>query len=219
MAQKKKITSETLISMYMEHVLEHGTASTSVFSFAKEGGFDEAEFYKHFGSFKALEKGIFQAFFDNTVKTLQKSKEYADYDTRNKLLSFHFTFFELLTANRSYVVFALQGNNKALKSMETLSSLRKSYMEYVSELDFGLPSIKQETLHRIQSRSVKESAWTQLLLTVKFWLDDTSPSFEKTDIFIEKSINAGLDILDTTPLKSVLDFGKFLLKEKTPFAS
>ena len=49
---------------------------------------------------------------------------------------------------------------------------------------------------------------------MKFWIDDTSPSFEKTDIFIEKSINTSFDILDVAPIKSIIDFGKFIFKEK-----
>jgi tetracycline repressor-like protein len=49
---------------------------------------------------------------------------------------------------------------------------------------------------------------------MKFWIDDTSPSFEKTDIYIEKSVQASFDLIDTTPLKSLIDFGKFLYKEK-----
>lgn len=61
---------------------------------------------------------------------------------------------------------------------------------------------------------MKESAWFQLLITLKFWMDDTSASFEKTDIFIEKSINTSFDLMNTTPLKSLVDFGKFLYKEK-----
>jgi len=52
------------------------------------------------------------------------------------------------------------------------------------------------------------------MLTMKFWLEDSSPSFEKTDIFIEKSVNTTFDILDIAPLKSVIDLGKFLFKEK-----
>jgi hypothetical protein len=49
---------------------------------------------------------------------------------------------------------------------------------------------------------------------MKFWLEDTSSSFEKTDIFIEKSVNTSFDLLDIKPLKSIIDFGKFLFKEK-----
>jgi hypothetical protein len=52
------------------------------------------------------------------------------------------------------------------------------------------------------------------MLTLKFWLDDTSPSFEKTDMFIEKSVNTSFDIINIQPLKSFIDFGKFIFKEK-----
>ena len=45
-------------------------------------------------------------------------------------------------------------------------------------------------------------------------MDDTSASFEKTDVFIEKSVNTSFDVLQVTPLKSVIDLGKFLFKEK-----
>ena len=55
-----------------------------------------------------------------------------------------------------------------------------------------------------------------MLTVMKFWIDDTSPSFEKTDIFIEKTLNTSFDVLNIAPLKSVIDFGKFLLKEKSP---
>ncbi|PIV19236.1 MAG: heat-shock protein, partial [Flavobacteriales bacterium CG03_land_8_20_14_0_80_35_15] len=65
-----------------------------------------------------------------------------------------------------------------------------------------------------QEKSLEESAWIQLLITMKFWLDDTSASFEKTDIFIEKSLNASFDLLNVQPLKSIIDLGKFLFKEK-----
>ena len=49
---------------------------------------------------------------------------------------------------------------------------------------------------------------------MKFWMDDTSASFEKTDIFIEKSVNTSFDVLNVIPLKSIIDFGKFIFKEK-----
>ena len=51
-------------------------------------------------------------------------------------------------------------------------------------------------------------------MTIKFWIDDTSKAFEKTDVFIEKSVNTSFDLIDTTPLKSLIDFGKFIYKEK-----
>ena len=74
--------------------------------------------------------------------------------------------------------------------------------------------VKQKQIQEIQRKALKESAWMQLLMTMKFWMDDTSASFEKTDVFIEKSVNTSFDVLQVTPLKSVIDLGKFLFKEK-----
>ena len=54
----------------------------------------------------------------------------------------------------------------------------------------------------------------QLLFLMKFWIEDRSEKFEKTDAAIEKSVNTAFDVFDNTPLDSLLDLGKFLWKEK-----
>lgn len=216
MARKKNITKDNLISWYMEFVLENNHDPKTVFSFAKENNFEEADFYKFYGSFEAIKESIFSEFFNHTIKILAKSEDYPIYDARNKLLSFYFTFFEILTANRSYVVYALKENND-LKSLKYLKELREDYKIFVSNIGIEKIDLKQEKLEKIQSKTIQESSWLQLIVTMKFWLDDTSPSFEKTDIFIEKSINARFDLIDVKPLKSIIDFGKFILKEKINF--
>ncbi len=100
MAPKKKIKASDLIKWYMDYYLEHGEAPKSVYQFAKVNNFEEKDFYQFFGSFEAIDNHVFKAFFDQTIDLLDKSEEYASFDARNKLLSFYFTYFELLTANR-----------------------------------------------------------------------------------------------------------------------
>ncbi len=214
MAKKKTISEQDILSFYMDYVLERNEQPKSVYIFAKENNFEESSFYDFFGSFEAVEKYIFKEFFDNTLKVLGKSDDYQSFDARNKLLSFYFTFFENLTANRSYVVYALYKHKYSLKTLLTLSELKKAFKNYVADLNIKTLDIKEERIDKIQKRALQESAWLQLLLTLKFWMDDTSPSFEKTDIFIEKSVNTSFDVLNIAPLKSVIDFGKFLFKEK-----
>ncbi len=214
MAKKKTISSNDIISFYMDYVLEHNHKPKSIYAFAKQNNFDEAKFYEHFGNFEAIEKGIFQAFFDNTHKALEASEDYANFEPRNKLLSFYFTFFENLTANRSYVIYALHQHKNSLKNYKVLSGLKTSFTHYIKDLDIELIDVKQEQLNKIQDKGLTETAWLQLLLTLKFWMDDTSASFEKTDIFIEKSVNTSFDVLNIAPLKSLIDFGKFIFKEK-----
>ena len=201
----------------MEFVLENNHQPKSVFSFAKENNFEEADFYKFYGSFETIEDAIFSEFFHHTMLILNKSEDYKNYDARNKLLSFYFTFFEILSANRSYIVYALKNVKKDLKKLKSLKTLKIDYTKYIEELNINRIELKQETLEKIQNTSIKESSWVHLMITMKFWLDDISPSFEKTDIFIEKSINARFDLMDIKPLKSIIDFGKFILKEKVNF--
>ena len=214
MAKKKSISQIDITRFYMDYVLIHDHKPKSVYAFAKDNNFDESKFYEFFSSFEALEQSIFKVYFDNTYNALEKSEDYQNFDPQNKLLSFYFTFFENLTANRSYVVHALKGNKDDMKSLRVLSQLKRSFNNYIERLGINLIDVQQDQLQKIQTRGLKESAWFQLLVTMKFWLDDTSTSFEKTDIFIEKSVRASFDLINITPLKSIIDFGKFLFKEK-----
>jgi hypothetical protein len=214
MAKKKVISSNDIMSFYMDYVLEHDQNPKSVFGFSKLNNFQEAEFYKHFSSFEAIEKAVFEVFFSNTIVMLNKSEDYRNFDARNQLLSFYFTFFENLTANRSYVLHTLNVHKNSLKGIKTLSGLKHHFTNYIANLNIEMLDTKQEQFIKIQHKTLKESAWLQLLLTIKFWIDDTSSSFEKTDVFIEKSVNTSFDVLDIAPLKSVIDLGKFLFKEK-----
>lgn len=214
MAPKKKIKADDIISLYMDYYLENGEAPKSVYHFAKVNNFEEKDFYQFFGSFEAIDNYVFKAFFDQTVKLLEKSEEYSTFDPRNKLLSFYFTYFELLTANRSFVLSILDSGDPSMKSLRVLRELRSAFAEYIAELEIETLDLKEEKLEKLKDKSLKESSWTQFLVTLKFWMEDSSAGFEKTDMFIEKSVNTGFDLLDVKPLKSILDFGKFLFKEK-----
>jgi hypothetical protein len=214
MANKKNITVNDLYSFYMDYVLEKNEPPKTVYAFAKLNNFKESKFYEFFGSFKALENSVFTAFYDNTLMVLEKSEDYLTFEPREKLLSFYFTFFENLTANRSYVNYVLNHHKNSLKSLQVLSGLKTKFSHYIQDLGIDLIDVQQDTLEKIQNKGLTETAWLQLLITIKFWMDDTSSSFEKTDIFIEKSVNTSFDVLNTAPLKSLIDFGKFIFKEK-----
>jgi hypothetical protein len=213
-AKKKTINKEDIVSIYMDEVLEKGQKPKSVYHFAKENNFTEAEFYAFFGTLEGLEKEIFRLFFANTIDLLNKNTEYLEYDMKNKMLSFYFTFFEILTANRSYVLQSLKFDRNPLKNLVQLTTLRNSFKEYVSEILTDDYRLEQEKLQKFQEKGIQESAWLQLMLTIKFWVDDESAAFEKTDIFIEKSVNASFELMNVAPLNHLIDLGKFLFKEK-----
>lgn len=214
MAKKKNISKQQIISWYMEYVLEHDQEPASIYKFCKAYNLDESSLYEHFGSFSSIKSSIFSTFLENTLDLLQKDETYNTSSARNQLLSFYFTFFEILTANRSYVLLALQNRKHALDNLKTLQKLRGDFKKYVDGLDIKTMDLKQERMEKMQRKAISESAWGQLLFILKFWVDDSSPSFEKTDILIEKTVNSSFDILEATPLQSLVDLGKFIFKEK-----
>ncbi len=209
MAKEKK----SIIAMYMDWVLEKNEAPESVYLFTKENKMNEADFYKEFGSLKAVEKQVFTTFFAKTVELLDKDENYLNYDSQQKLLSFYFTFFELLTANRSYVLAVLPKNFKTLDKFEQLKGLREEFLKYVSTLLEKYTSSPSERWQSLKKNGLTEAAWAQFLFAMAFWAKDESANFEKTDVFIEKSLKATFELVETTPLSSVVDLGKFLLKE------
>ncbi|MFE3868612.1 TetR family transcriptional regulator C-terminal domain-containing protein [Flavobacterium sp. LS2P90] len=215
MATKKSIiTKDKIVSFYMDYVLENSEKPKSVYNFAKLNNFSETEFYSFFGTIESIEKEIFKMFLDKTVELLNKNPDYENYDMKSKMLSFYFTFFEILTANRSYVVMILKENDNQLKKLSQLSSLRNSFKNYMTEIITDDFRTQQERLQNFQEKAFQETSWIQLLLTLKFWLDDSSPSFEKTDIYIEKSVKATFELMNIAPIDSLIDFGKFIFKEK-----
>jgi hypothetical protein len=211
---KKKPNANALIAMYMDYVLENDRTPKSVYKFAKENDITEEDFYKFFGSFEGLRKAIWDKFFENSLGVMEKSSEYTSFANREKLLTFFYTFFEVLTANRSYVLYTLKEHEMPVKNLEQLKSLRKRIKAYAKSLIQD--GNKEKTMKLFQQNEMifSEGVWVQFLFLLKFWMDDNSPGFESTDIAIEKSVNTVFDLFDNTPLERVVDFGKFLWKER-----
>ncbi|NAS11846.1 TetR family transcriptional regulator C-terminal domain-containing protein [Poritiphilus flavus] len=213
-AAAKKDLRKNIISAYMEFVLENETRPRSVFKFCKLNNIKEEDFYKHFGSIEGLEKEVWQQFYHQTSSLLEKNEAYESYSSRDKMLSFFFTFFELLTLNRSYALFALGSHKNTLSSLEQLSVLRRSYKDFVNLLISEDNAEKNLKITKYNPKLLSEAAWLQFLFLLKFWIDDSSAGFEKTDLAIEKSVNTIFDVFDNTPLERIVDLGKFLFKER-----
>lgn len=209
----KQITEDRLIEMYMDYVLEHETVPKSIYKFCKLNKIEEADFYKFFGSVEGLQKAIWKKFYTNTGHLLNKNKEYESFSNKDKMLTFFYTFFELLTLNRSYVLFTLREHKSMLKNLDQLKGLRKHIKAYATDLIEDGNAGKNLKITKHNPKLFSEGAWIQFLFVLKFWMEDSSPGFEKTDMAIEKSINTIFDVFDNTPLENIIDFGKFLYKE------
>lgn len=210
---QKKITQSDVISQYMNAVLENEEYPKSVYKFAKEHKISEEQFYSLYGSLEALQKDIWVQFYKNAAQLINESQELEQADNREKMLTFYYTLFEILTANRSYVLFVLNENAQELKNLKQLKVMRKHMLEFANEL---IEDDNEEQNIKFLQKNQKvyaEGTWLQFLFLLKFWKEDDSAGFEKTDVAIEKSVNTVFDVLDNSALERVFDFGKFLYKE------
>lgn len=211
---KQHVGKDNIISLYMESVLMNEKTPKSVFKFCTEHNFDEAVFYEHFGSFEGLQIEIWNSFYEKTILLANKDESYSTFSNQEKMLTFFYTFFELLTLNRSYILFTLKEHQNIMKNMSQLKGLRQNIKHFAATL---IRENNEDRKLKVLKQSVtvfSEGAWLQTLFLLKYWMEDNSAGFEKTDIAIEKSVRAIFDVFNTQPLESVLDFGKFLWKGK-----
>lgn len=170
-------------------------------------------FYDHFEGFDHLNKVIFGIFIDNAIEVLYQSADFDEFTKKDKLLSLYYTLFENLTLNQEFVKLTIKSYGLNLNALPLLSELKTSFISFIDSLQIETIRLS-DSLESIQKKSLKEGLWIQFLLTVKFWLSDDSPQCEKTDIFIEKSVNTGLELINTKSLYNIIDLGKFLYTEK-----
>ncbi len=211
--KKNQIDDNHIISLYMNDVLEDNHNTKNVYVFCKKNEIPETEFYTFFGSLDGVKQAVWNKFLENAISNLDKDANYPSYPNKNKLLSLYFTLFEILTLNRSYVIYSLEENDRGLKNLKDLKSFRNEFKDFVKQIIDEDESLVSDRVSNITKPIFSEGAWVQFLFILKFWMDDTSKSFEKTDILIEKSVNTVVDLLDTKPLESLFDLGKFLFKE------
>ena len=213
-AKAKKVTKEVIIAKFMDYVLEHEHLPKTVYKFCKVNAIEEADFYLYFGSVEALKKGVWNSFFENTINVIEKNADYQSYANRDKMLTFFYTFFEVLTLNRSYVLYIMERAESPLKNLAQLKDLRKNVKDYAKRLITEGNEQKTSKITMHNPHLFSEGAWLQTLFLMNFWKSDDSAAFEKTDVAVEKSVNTIFDVFNNTPLENILDFGKFLYKEK-----
>ena len=213
--KNKTINSEKVLSDYGNYLLIHGERPKNIFVFAKENHFDEKEFYQFFSNFEHLEKEILKHFFQKSLELSLEIEGYEDMNAKERLLNLYFIFFENLTMNRSLVLMIL--GKKNLSTLQKLHELKSEHQKFIKTLDFNDLEILEkakDSIKNFNEKSREEALWLHFLSIIEFWQKDESPSFEKTDLFIEKTIDTGFEFLNNEPLKKIIDLGKFLWKEK-----
>lgn len=211
----KKDYRKLILEGYVNHVLEHGAEPASVFKFAKDLKMKEEEFYTYFTSFESIKSSIWVSIFDSTLEQVEAQEVFKEYSVREKFLSFLFTWIEELKKNRSYLLSLYQDKSKAFKSLPSdTREFKEKFKDFAGELISEGKESQEIASRPVIADRYDEALWLQVAFIFKYWLDDRSPRFEKTDAAIEKSVNLAFDLMGKSALDSFLDFAKFLYQTK-----
>lgn len=197
--------------LYIDHINSHGKKPISTASFCKEINITEAAFYEKYASLHALENDIFKMFISTTIERLNDDETYLNYSIREKLLAFYYTLLEELKKERSFISYYFAHSRWSKTAMN--EGLKRSIKQYLKDLvDTGIESTEipnRLNIHKVYA----DAGYLQAISIIHFWTHDNSDQMEKTDGFIERSVNFSMDLISRNGLDSGFELGKFLFQQ------
>ncbi len=204
-----------ILEGFVSHVLEHGSEPPSVFKFAKDLKMKEEEFYTYFTSFESIKSAIWLAIYEDTLRAIETQEVFKEYSAREKFLSFLFTWIEELKKNRSYLLSLYSDKVHSLKKLSAdTREFKEKFKEFAGDIVLEGKETQEIASRPFITEKYDEALWLQVAFVFRYWLDDRSPRFEKTDAAIEKSVNLAFDLMGKSALDTFLDFAKFLYQTK-----
>jgi hypothetical protein len=202
---------DVILAAFVQTTNDNGYPQ-SVFSFCSSMALNETEFYKTIGSFRALEQRFWVMQWEKCMETLEADATFQGYNANEKVLALFFTWTEQLTMYKSFILACLKKHKRFSLYKGTLSCLETPFKAFTEKI----------TSQGIEEGSVRnrpfitpyygKALWFQFLLILDFWIHDESQAHEATDEAIEKAVNLAFQLLAETPIDSLVDLARFLIK-------
>lgn len=220
---------------YTVFVLSKGKRPASVKAFTDSLQLLEKDFYHLYRSFDDLEYDIFESYFQETIEKLANDTTYQGYSSVEKMLAFYYAWFEKLAMHRSFITWLEQQKpfisraidylplgNKIIKfavkqaiatAPPYLHHVRTAFKKYIK------PVINEGLGEELADRfwiagKYDEVLWGQTILLYRYWLNDRSQGFEKTDAAIEKSVHFTFELLRPNAWDAGFDLIRFMVSGK-----
>jgi hypothetical protein len=202
------VLTEKVIRVYQEHLLKHGSRPSTIYKFCLDLGLMEEDFYKTAGSFDMLEKQIWAGYIRQTIHSLETDPSFQEFSAREKLLTFYFALMEVLTSHRNFTMYLLRRQDHLKIVPIYLQDFKKQYEEFAGRIiEEGIANGEIAGPNKSPNRYL-QLLWVHMGLLLIYWRDDNSEAFEKTDAYIEKSVNQVFNQFSTG--ESAGGFAQFL---------
>lgn len=201
---------------YLDYVLRKNATPASVFKFARKLDMPEAEFYRYYTGFEAIDRELWADFGRTAREQASNEPVWAEYGARERLLAFYYTLLEVLKNNRSYALWSLRRSLARMPGFtpRVLDDFRQGFEAFVAEL-LSEGRNKEEVANRpkVQDR-YPQAFWQQALFVLGYFAKDDSLNFERTDAAVEKAVTLSFDLVGRNSLDSALDLARFLLHRR-----
>ena len=205
---------QSILDNYIAQLQKTGKAHISVHSLCLDLKIGEKEFYCEFPSLSAVEKHFWKEWIDRIIDAVSSGKEWGAFSAKEQYLAFLFAFAGEALEHRSLLEQRF-ANLTLLCSPDTLDGLKSSFKDFASGIIArGMES--GEIAHRGPLGNVyPEVLYIHWRSVLEYFLKDESTRFERTDAFIEKTVELAFDLLRTQAVDSAADLIRFLLPQIT----
>jgi hypothetical protein len=177
---------------------------------AESAGVSEAEILRQFPTQDLLDVGVWRDLLFRTLAKVKTEPVYADYTSREKMLSFHYTIVESLKSERELVLWYLKPLGVLDVDPQFLKDFFIHFQAFATEvLNEGMETGQIPKRYWISSQYARIHH-LQALYVLRTWAEDASENQVHTDSAIEKAVNLGFDLMERNFVDSAWDFGKFL---------
>ena len=207
---------QSILDTYIAQLQKTGKAHISVHSLCLDLKIGEKEFYGEFSSLSAVEKHFWKGWIESIIDAVSSGKEWGAFSAKEQYLAFLFAFAGEALEHRSLLEQRF-ANLTLLCSPDTLDGLKSSFKDFASAIIArGMES--GEIAHRGPLGNVyPEVLYIHWRSVLEYFLKDESTRFERTDAFIEKTVELAFDLLRTQAVDSAADLIRFLLPQFTRF--
>lgn len=203
-----------ILTAYETHLRREGRPPVSVFRFAEANGFTERDFFAEFPSLEAVESAWWVTRLEHVIQSLEGGPEWQTFSARHRMLAFLFAFAEASLDFRSLLLLRLHGRN-VLTNPPELAAFQERFLVFAHRLlDHGRVS-GEITSRGPLGRLYPQAGYRLFRSVIDFHLRDTSPRYERTDAYIEKSTAVLFDLIGRQVLDSGFDLLRFLVPQWT----
>lgn len=205
-----------ILEGYLAHLQSKGHPPASVHALCHELKIGEKDFYAVFPSLAAVEKHFWKEWLDSIITAVTKGKEWAAFSAKEQYLAFLFAFAGEALKRRSLLEQRFE-KLTLFCSPSALEELKHSFKDFASGIiAHGMES--GEIAHRGPLGNIyPEVLYIHWRSVLEYFLKDESKGFERTDAFIEKTVELAFDLLRSQAVDSGADLVRFLLPQITRF--